>query len=76
VPVDPLTRRGLDSSALSELAREAVVTDRSAGVEPSEAETVARLVEAGSSRLSAERIVAIERGTAEAGRARRHSPAR
>jgi hypothetical protein len=38
--------------------------------------TVDRLVEEGASRLTAERIVAIERGLAEVGRARRHPMAR
>ena len=37
---------------------------------------VDRLVDSGISRLSAERMVAIERGDAEAGRARRHTQAR
>ena len=37
---------------------------------------VERLVASGVSRLTAERFVAIERGTAEAGRARPHAPAR
>ena len=37
---------------------------------------VDRLVGGGISRLSAERMVAIERGSAEAGRARRHTQAR
>jgi hypothetical protein len=37
---------------------------------------VDRLVEGGISRLSAERIVEIDRGTAEPGRARPHSQAR
>jgi hypothetical protein len=37
---------------------------------------VDRLVDNGISRLSAERMVAIERGDAEAGRARRHTQAR
>ena len=37
---------------------------------------VERLIEAGASRLTAERIVAIERGAAEAGRARAHSQSR
>jgi hypothetical protein len=37
---------------------------------------VERLVANGSSRLTAERIVAIERGEAEASRARRHVTAR
>jgi hypothetical protein len=36
---------------------------------------VDRLVGSGISRLSAERMVAIERGSAEAGRARRHTQA-
>jgi hypothetical protein len=36
---------------------------------------VHRLVESGISRLGAERMVAIERGDAEAGRARRHTQA-
>jgi hypothetical protein len=35
-------------------------------------EVVDLLVEAGSSRLTAERIVAIERGDSDAGRARQH----
>jgi hypothetical protein len=39
-------------------------------------EVVDLLVEAGSSRLTAERIVAIERGDAEPGRARRHGMSR
>jgi hypothetical protein len=39
-------------------------------------EVVALLVEAGSSRLTAERIVAIERGGAEPGRPRRHAMSR
>jgi hypothetical protein len=39
-------------------------------------EVVDRLVEAGSSRLTAERMVEIERGEAEPGRARPHSMAR
>jgi hypothetical protein len=38
--------------------------------------TVERLVADGASRLTAERIVAIERGLAEVGRARRHTTAR
>jgi hypothetical protein len=37
---------------------------------------VERLVADGTSRLTAERIVAIERGLAEPGRARRHVPSR
>jgi hypothetical protein len=37
---------------------------------------VDRLVEAGSSRLTAERIVEIERGDGEPGRARRHGMSR
>jgi hypothetical protein len=37
---------------------------------------VERLVASGASRLTAERIVAIERGEAEPGRARRHTPPR
>jgi hypothetical protein len=41
-----------------------------------ESEVVDRLVEAGASRLTAERIVEIERGDAEPGRARPHSMAR
>jgi hypothetical protein len=61
---------------LSDLAGEAVITDRSGGLEPSEAERVARLVERGSSRLTAERIVAIQHGMADPGRARRHTPTR
>jgi hypothetical protein len=51
---------------------------------PSEADTkrldrsahVERLVAGGVSRLTAERIVAIERGEAEPGRARRHTQSR
>jgi hypothetical protein len=39
-------------------------------------EVVDRLVEAGSSRLTAERIVEIERGEAEPGRARPHGMSR
>jgi hypothetical protein len=39
-------------------------------------EVVDRLVEAGSSRLTAERIVEVARGGAEPGRARPHSMAR
>jgi hypothetical protein len=39
-------------------------------------EVVDLLVEAGSSRLTAERMVAIERGNAEPGRARPHGMAR
>lgn len=37
---------------------------------------VARLVATGVSRLTAERVVAIQRGSAEAGRARRHALSR
>jgi len=37
---------------------------------------VERLVAGGASRLTAERIVAIERGEAEPGRARRHTQSR
>jgi CelD/BcsL family acetyltransferase involved in cellulose biosynthesis len=69
-------REGERGSALSDLAVEAAITDRSGGLELSDAERVARLVESGSSRLTAERIVAIERGTADPGRARRHTPTR
>jgi hypothetical protein len=39
-------------------------------------EVIDRLVEAGSSRLTAERMVEIERGEAEPGRARPHGMAR
>jgi hypothetical protein len=39
----------------------------------SDAMIVVRLVESGISRLSAERIVAVERGGIEPGRARRHA---
>jgi hypothetical protein len=42
----------------------------------SSAEAVERLVADGASRLTAERIVAIERGFAEPGRARPHATAR
>jgi hypothetical protein len=42
----------------------------------SDEELVVRLLDAGASRLTAERIVAIERGDSEAGRARHHSRAR
>jgi hypothetical protein len=41
-----------------------------------DSEIVDRLVEAGSSRLAAERMVEIERGDAEPGRARPHGMAR
>jgi hypothetical protein len=44
--------------------------------ELSSATLVDRLVATGSSRLSAERIVAIERGLADAGRARSHAKGR
>jgi hypothetical protein len=42
----------------------------------SETAVVARLVESGVSRLTAERIVEIERGSAEPGRARTHTTSR
>jgi hypothetical protein len=44
--------------------------------EPDRIRAVERLVEGGASRLTAERIVAIDRGLAEVGRARRHATAR
>jgi hypothetical protein len=59
-------------------------TDRLARIEISESEMqllsttalVARLVAGGVSRLTAERFIAIQRGSAEAGRARPHAIAR
>jgi hypothetical protein len=59
-------------------------TDRLARVEISESDMrllsntvlVARLVAGGVSRLTAERFVEIQRGTAESGRARRHALSR
>jgi hypothetical protein len=42
----------------------------------STSELIARLVDAGVSRLTAERFIAIERGTATQGRARPHPVAR
>jgi hypothetical protein len=50
--------------------------EKSPKTEQAHMTTVERLVEAGASRLTAERIVAIERGLAEVGRARRHTTAR
>ncbi|MDQ4082154.1 MAG: hypothetical protein M3123_04600 [Actinomycetota bacterium] len=47
------------------------ISDRAVAI-LSDAELVRRLVASGMSRLTAERVVAIERGNAEPGRARRH----
>jgi hypothetical protein len=54
----------------------ATVTKKEVKAAANNLDAVDRLVEAGASRLTAERIVAIERGLAEAGRARRHTTSR
>jgi hypothetical protein len=85
-------RRQADATALGQLAFEQGEAPASAGLASSQFrslsltdsklrrlrdwEVVDLLIEAGSSRLTAERMVEIERGEAEPGRARRHTARR